>query len=40
MYFSTANCNTPAWRNVVSRPEAGHRIGLDQQDKSFDNPAT
>ncbi len=37
-YFSTANYNTPAWRNLVMCQEVGHTFGLDHQDEIKDNP--
>ena len=37
-YFSTAQYNTPAWRNLVSCQEVGHTLGLDHQDEVFTNP--
>lgn len=37
-YFSTAQYNTTAWRNLVSCQEVGHTLGLDHQDETSDNP--
>lgn len=37
-YFSRAQYNTPAWRNLVMCQEVGHVFGLDHQDEVFDNP--
>lgn len=37
-YFSTAQYNTPEWRNVVMCQEVGHTLGLDHQDENFTNP--
>jgi hypothetical protein len=37
-YYSTAQYNTPAWRNLVMCQEIGHTIGLDHQDETFSNP--
>ncbi len=36
-YFSSAQYNTPAWRNLVMCQEVGHTLGLDHQDENFDN---
>ena len=37
-YFSTAQYNTSAWRNLVMCQEVGHTLGLDHQDTNFTNP--
>ena len=37
-YFSTAQYDTPAWRQLVMCQEIGHNFGLDHQDERFDNP--
>ena len=37
-YFSTAQYNTPAYRNLVSCQEVGHTSGLAHQDENFTNP--
>jgi hypothetical protein len=37
-YFSTAQYNTPAYRNLVSCQEVGHTFGLAHQDEIFTNP--
>lgn len=37
-YYSQAQYNTPAWRNMVMCQEVGHTFGLDHQDEAFDNP--
>jgi hypothetical protein len=36
-YFSQAQYNTSAWRNLVSCQEVGHTLGLDHQDTNFNN---
>lgn len=36
-YFTTAQYNTPAWRNLVMCQEVGHMFGLDHQDVDFTN---
>ena len=36
-YFSTAQYNTPAWKNLVLCQEVGHAFGLDHQDENFNN---
>jgi hypothetical protein len=37
-YFSQAQYNTPAWRQLVMCQEPGHTLGLDHQDENFNNP--
>jgi hypothetical protein len=37
-YFSTAQYNTPAWRQLVTCQEVGHTFGLDHQDENMTNP--
>lgn len=37
-YFTTAQYNKPAWKNLVMCQEIGHTLGLDHQDEIFDNP--
>jgi hypothetical protein len=34
-YFNTATYNTPSWRNLVMRKEAGHIFGLGHNDEDF-----
>jgi hypothetical protein len=36
-YFTTAQYNTTAWRNLVTCQEIGHTLSLDHQDENFDN---
>lgn len=36
-YFSTANYNTPVWRQFVMCQEIGHDFGLGHQDETFNN---
>ncbi|HET9444067.1 MAG TPA: hypothetical protein VFO65_12135 [Acidimicrobiales bacterium] len=36
-YYSTAQYNTPEWRNFVMCQEVGHIFGLDHQDEDFGN---
>ncbi len=36
-YFSRAQYNTPAWKNLVLCQEVGHTFGLNHQDESFSN---
>lgn len=36
-YFTTAQYNTSAWRNLVMCQEVGHIFGLDHQDENFSN---
>lgn len=36
-YFSTAQYNTSAWKNLVLCQEVGHTLGLDHQDENFTN---
>ncbi len=36
-YFSRAQYNTPAWKNLVMCQEIGHVFGLDHQDEIFSN---
>lgn len=36
-YFSQAQYNTPAWRQMVTCQELGHDFGLDHVDEVFDN---
>ena len=37
-YYTQAQYNTPAWRQMVMCQEIGHTFGLDHQDENFDNP--
>lgn len=36
-YFSTAQYNTTAWKNLVMCQEVGHTFGLNHQDENFSN---
>lgn len=36
-YFSMAQYNTPAWKQMVTCQEIAHDFGLDHQDETFDN---
>lgn len=36
-YFSMAQYNTPAWRQMVVCQEVAHTFGLDHQDEDFNN---
>jgi hypothetical protein len=39
-YFSTAQYNTPAWRDLVSCQEVGHTFGLGHVNENFNDPNT
>lgn len=36
-YYSMAQYNTPAWRQMVMCQEIAHDLGLDHQDETFEN---